>query len=79
MQNVVALGDHKFIVLVIALELNLGIPLDIDGISEALEIALLARLQIDEGSAVAAAFMRGCTWRATEDVVRVPEDGRRRL
>ena len=53
MQNVVALGGHKFIVLVIALELNLGIPLDIDGISEALEIALLASLQIDEGSAVA--------------------------
>ena len=77
MQNVVALGDHKFIVLVIALELNLGIPLDIDGISAALEIALLASLQIGEGSDVAAAG-RGGTWANVKELVRVPVDGRRR-
>ena len=58
-QNVVALGGHKFIVFIIALELNLGVPLCVNRLSDVLEIALLVDFQIGGSVTVAGAVGGG--------------------
>ena len=77
MQNVIVLVAHKLIVLILALKLDLRIPLRVERLADVLENAILVNLKIDESSAVARAG-RG-TWRVVDVIViRVPEYGRRR-